>query len=100
MNFSFRRKGFAILTSTWVFLLFSFGLLITAHFLGQRLRAMKRLDRIEGRIHKLHRDNFQGKRKFWPSFDRPPKAKSSGQPELTRLKKVTPHHIAIDFGGN
>lgn len=91
-----RLKGFTIIVATWLMMSLSTALLVSAHFVGERIRAIKRLERIEGRIHLLHKRNFKGRRKFWPSFDRPTQdARKQG---LTRRSKVKPHHIAIDFG--
>jgi hypothetical protein len=91
-----KRKGFAVLSLTIFFVIFTTGLLIVAHFVGQRIRAMQRLQKIENRIHHLHRHDFHGRRSFWPSTDRPSKeAQARG---LTRRKKAEKQMISIDFG--
>ncbi|MDB5037782.1 MAG: hypothetical protein JWQ35_1310 [Bacteriovoracaceae bacterium] len=90
------QKGFSILTSTWLVLLFSLGLMVTAHFLGERMKGMKRIDRLAGHIHRLHQDDVHGKRHFRKTFDSPPHKKL----HVSNLKKVTRHRAAIDFGGD
>lgn len=92
-----KSRGFALIAVCLCFFIFTTGLLVSAHFMGQRLKALKRLDRIEARIHRLHREDFRGKRKFWPSRDRPDK--NDKKQRLSRRAKPKKQPIAIDFGG-
>lgn len=87
----YSHRGFETLSALWLSLFFSWTLGLLIFTTTQRMKALKKIQKIEGRIDELSKQDFRGKRSWWPDFHQKDK-------ENTQIERTLKHKFSIDFG--